>query len=254
MDYSEIINNAAMRTERTNCMIRCSDVLEGIHSGKYTIECSNPLILFEKCTGYRRLYYFLSDNDRSFKLDINVGEPVYGDISVKGDFSYSGSVFEQASLVPYRTYMRMRVFGGGNVYERPYEPVLAEAGDSEKIYAMIYSMFDPMADTLPDAKELNQLISKGNVLKIDIKDNIVGFLFFEDTGVRSYLRTLAVDRDYRGKSIGFSLMSRYFEIHSLNVAKQFTLWTDINNSAAISLYSKFGYTPDGVKNYIFKTV
>ncbi len=74
-------------------------------------------------------------------------------------------------------------------------------------------------------------------------------LVARDKEKTSYVRMICIDEKYRKKVLGNQLMNGYFKMHK--EYKSFTLWYDINNTCAYSLYQKWGYEPEDMYNLIF---
>ena len=252
METADIINRAAMRADVTNCMIRPAELLDGIKNGRFSILDEETLLITEKRTGYIRLYYFLTPGCVLRRISLESELPVYADITLRGEIGSKDDIFRQLGLIPFRTYIRFGMINRAECPKPVHAAVEADTGDIDDILELLYGMFDLMADTLPDRNELVRMITDGNVYKVVILGCLAGVLLYEDTGVKSYLRALAVSPEYRGKSVGSSLMSHYLSMHTPDKTKRFELWMDQENAKASALYRKLGYTPDGLKNYIYR--
>lgn len=98
-----------------------------------------------------------------------------------------------------------------------------------------------------------KVISKGNVLTIEEKDEIVSAILFyaNDTAEKNaYITLLGTLPEYQGKGHGNILMNAMEEKAKLNGMKKVHLDTDIINTKAIAFYSKNGYKIDTVKEKV----
>ena len=258
-----IITHASYRLVLSNSFEPVSDITAGLTSGTFTvIHDSHPVILMKHCEGFCKVCYFLETQDLSGadwdSLAENIrqdsgGLHVYGDITLKGDFAFSGSVFERLGMHPFRTYIRRSMKTPAKPFREYMAIEYAVQEDAQSIYALMYSTenFDPMADHLPTRSELETMIHSRCVLKAVYKNELAGFSIFEDTGIKSYTAVLCVSEKFKHKKIGYSLFAHYINMH-INTTELFYLWTDKDNTPAIIFYKHFGYRDDGVNKFIFR--
>ena len=253
------IQHTAANLTLTNCVLSFDKILKLAEAGELSVISEKPLLITVGHEGFSQLYYFLDDvlsiNELTPDILENIPEdryPVYADITVRGEFEYSGSVFEKLGLEPFRTYIRKSVLNKDLHFPKMLDAVYAVRGDLDFIYSMLTEQFDPMSDHIPTRPELEEIIEAKQVLKINISETIGGVLLFEDFGKRSYLRALCVHPGHRHSSLGQSLLTEYLIAHSSDSTSLFYLWVDAANSIAIKLYDKYGYRSDGLKNYVFR--
>ncbi len=258
-----IITHASYRPALSNSFEPVSDITAGLTSGTFTaIHDSHPVILLKHCEGFCKVCYFLETQDLSGadwdSLAKNIrqasgGVPVYGDITLKGDFAFSGSVFDRLGMHPFRTYIRRSMKTPAKPFREYMTIEYAVQEDAQSIYDLMYSTenFDPMADHLPTRSELDIMIYSRCVLKAVYKNELAGFNIFEDTGIKSYGAVLCVSQKFRDNIIGYSLDAHYINIHIENTEFFYT-WVDKDNKPSIGLQNYFGYRDDGVNNFIFR--
>jgi ribosomal-protein-alanine N-acetyltransferase len=75
----------------------------------------------------------------------------------------------------------------------------------------------------------------------DAKRNIAGFAMLRHLGEEAELITIAVDKKWRGKGVGLSLMRACFENLRMSPAKKLFLEVAADNTAALKLYAKLGF-------------
>jgi ribosomal-protein-alanine N-acetyltransferase len=87
-------------------------------------------------------------------------------------------------------------------------------------------------------------------LVAEVDGRIVGYGGVLLLGEDAHITTVAVDESHRGNRIGTRLMLRLVEGALRHHARHLTLEVRFSNSAAQSLYTRFGMAPVGVrKNY-----
>lgn len=259
-----VILSSAGRQNLSNCFEYAANILEELHQKNFIIVSdSAPVVLLKNCGEFFRLFYFLGSEgsaksfdgweDLSLKVrNISRGLPVYADITLKGNFTFEGSVFEKLCFKPFRNYIRM-------IKHTPPPPcvnyVKNHAGrkDLNCIQDLLHKNFNPASDHLPDANELEKLIDAKQVFMqpSDIEGEIKGVLIFENFRTRAYLRALCVEEKYRSQGVGSSLMATWLNAHR-NIAKLFYLWVNQANQRVIKFYERFGFRWDGLKNIVVK--
>jgi ribosomal-protein-alanine N-acetyltransferase len=75
----------------------------------------------------------------------------------------------------------------------------------------------------------------------DAKRRIAGFAMIRQVGDEAELITIAVDKKWRGKGIGLSLMRALFDDLLMTPAKKLFLEVAADNAAALKLYTKLGF-------------
>ena len=258
-----IISHSSYRPALSNSFEPVSDITAGLSNGTFTvIHDSHPVILLKHCEGFCKVYYFLETQDldgahwdslaEKVRQDSG-GLPVYGEVTLKGEFPFSGSVFDRLGMHHFRTYLRRSMKTPAQKFDELFTPEYAVPEDAEKMIALMYSTsnFDPMADHLPTRKELDGMIASKSVLKIDTPEGIAGIMIFQDTGIKSYTAVLCVSEKFRHNKTGYTLFAQYINMH-IDTTELFYLWTDKDNIPAITFYNHFGYRHDGVKNFIFR--
>ena len=261
----KIIRSSINRIPHSNCIKSFDDITHGMEQGYIDLlNGNNPVVLVEKKKDFTQLYYFM-DRAADTPLDTEwekikekaVGyDPLYADITVKGDFEYKGSVFEKLDLKPFRVYLRTSCVNNKVKFKEltDLKPRFAEVDDLEHIQTLIRktSNFDVMSDHLPDDVELKQLLLNHNVLVIEINGSIAGVHIFEDIGVKSYGRLTCIDEEFHDNLVAYSLGADYHNRHQ-NTTNFFYAWVDQENKRAYRFQAAlFGHKEDGLKNYIFK--
>lgn len=121
----------------------------------------------------------------------------------------------------------------------------AAPDDFKQVSSLLAATFPEKTGCLPSKEALQALIEKKQILCTE-----KGVLHYEVSGRTSELRHLAVAENARGNGLGTLLVNSYLSICGANLCR---VWTGQNNTAALSLYRKAGFSEDGwlsqVKEY-----
>ncbi len=91
-------------------------------------------------------------------------------------------------------------------------------------------------------------------IAMDMNDQFLGYIWIDLTGVFStfpYVRSIAVNKNYRGQGIGKKLLSFFEELGFKQSSKLFLLVSDFNTRAK-KLYTELGYQEMAVIPNLFK--
>ena len=108
--------------------------------------------------------------------------------------------------------------------------------------------FDPLADQLPDAEEVQKAVCGGCVFVFKGSATVKGFIWWERVGLTATIRYLCVDRAARSQGVGRSLIEDYFRRTS--GCARHLIWVRSQNHAALSCYKRMGYLQDGVEDIV----
>lgn len=116
----------------------------------------------------------------------------------------------------------------------------AQAGDADavaKLHAQGFYRGWPREDFA------SYIAGEGTPLYIacDARRRIAGFAMLRHLGEEAELITIAVDRKWRGKGVGLSLMRALFDDLLMSPAKKLFLEVAADNTAALRLYGKLGF-------------
>ena len=126
--------------------------------------------------------------------------------------------------------------------------LLAESTDSHAILRLLESSFNPYADQLPEVYEIDEAISRKQILTVKIDGALAALLYFETQGVTSTVRYWAVAEQFRSLRLGSVLMRHYFSAQQ--AVRRFILWVTAANENALQKYQHYGYAPDGLVDHV----
>lgn len=240
--------NESIRARRnySNCYMTPDYLEDMTENGKIdAYEAPDTLILIEKAQGRNNLYYF-ADSWNWFISPVwkQYREPVV--VSIVLNTALPSDDFQNVRI--YKTYRRMRCIQGNVPNLTKAAAEYCDMRDYSVLRKMMDETFDVLSDHIPEDSELYSMIEHKQIICYRVGGRAAGFIIFEDKGKTSYIRMVCIDREWRGTGIGNILMNMYFSIHA--GYKSFTLWHDIENAAAVSLYKKWGYSSEEIYNYI----
>lgn len=118
----------------------------------------------------------------------------------------------------------------------------ATAEDAETVLRLYNASFDPLTDSVPDRRQLEDDIAHGRVLVMargEGDPRVVGTIQAQKNGRRTFLRHLAIDPAWRGHGYGGAIMTALLE--ELQPGGKAVLWVKEDNEKAIRLYRHIGY-------------
>jgi ribosomal protein S18 acetylase RimI-like enzyme len=126
----------------------------------------------------------------------------------------------------------------------------ANLGDINALSNLYKEYFDCAIDRIPDIFEIEGLVN--NRLIICFKDvgDISAFASITLSPGISTLNHLFVKPEFRGRGIGDYLFKSFLSLTS--ESRTARLWVMPNNIPAISMYQKYNFQFDGLKNLIYK--
>lgn len=80
----------------------------------------------------------------------------------------------------------------------------------------------------------------------EVDHQIIGFAGLHEIFNEGHITNVAVLPEFRGRRIGEKLLNKLFSIVK-NTVDQYTLEVRVSNKAAITLYSRLGFKPAGVR-------
>lgn len=244
----------------SNCYYSYHEIIEKIKKQEiHLLSRRDIVLLIQEENEINKMYYFVNGD-----IENGIEQEIYNDLcsemeeyqNLVTNFIARNScdnfdIIKNLRFKSYKQYFRYHLVAEKVKFLEPKEvAAYAETNDINAIYRLLYNTFDILSDHLPSKKELHKFIEAGQIIKICKGCEIAGVLIFEKQGAKSHLRALCVNPIYRNMAIGYSLMLSYIKLVRQET-KSFFLWVESTNNAAIQLYKKMGYEPDGLTEYIF---
>lgn len=218
----------------------------------YAEEWPGALLLFRGREGFDRLNFYLqpgADLSRWQPERTTVLEIPFRDRDTA--LRECGPVWEQAGF--RLQFSRLRLAHTGKTPpltdDFPYPVRPAGEGDLPRITELMVAAYDPRTACLPTDGELREDTVNGGILVAeDGEQGVIGFSRILREGRGGQWRHLVVLPRYRGQGIA----QRLFEVYDSTCdAGPIRVWVAEGNHAALKLYGKLGFTPDGWRSTVW---
>jgi hypothetical protein len=240
---------------QTNFFPAHARLLEWIRHGELLIESSAGLALFLRQDRDFFHLYFCAGNAEVLGAGLRPWPEllVVDLVGLEAELSCWRRLFESVGFSPYARLCRLVRTGPGsspasNGSSEGIEYALG--ADCGLIHKLLDRSFDPYAEQLPTAGEIERAIEARQILVARQQGDLRGLLFFETQGLSSTVRYWLVGEAWRGNGVGGALMRRYLELH--HSGRRFTLWAIDSNQNALAKYAHYGFEPDGLVDQILK--
>lgn len=151
--------------------------------------------------------------------------------------------WEQIGFQPY--LRRKRLFCAAKAVEaEKRQPMFCREEEAPFLLDWMKAVFEPYTSALPDLETLRKDLREQRVLAARAGEQLLGFLRFGREKKVSVLWQIAVAKAARGSGIAEALVRDWLFLEREQAAK-FQLWVREDNPAAIRLYEKTGFLPDG---------
>lgn len=237
-----------LKNTQTNNYFLAETYRQLISEGKlfYHEGLSNMYLLVEK-DSFFQLYFFINNLDEDITITSN--KPIVMEIVYRGPNNKPNDLIlfwdkngfkqhltrDNLSL----TYGKIKQFETKNAsVQLKYADTIDEANYVKNLFE---TSLDKYTGDLLTLDEIIALTNKKNIICAYINQTFCGALQFELKNNIIWLGHIAIDLNYRGNGIANLLVSKYIEDNKLNDNSRYQLWVIDDNSAAQSLYSKFGF-------------
>lgn len=209
-------------------------------------------LLLRKDRDFSHLYVNFSNREvlKSQLEQLTIETPLVVDV-IQRDNSHGKmiSVLEEAGFTPHRLLFRLnRQVQAMEVATSGANVQLAHHSNAVEILRCLEKYFDKYSEQLPELDEIEDAISKSQILISLIDHQLAGFLYFESSGQSSILRYWFVSPDFRNQNVGASLIRHYLSASCPNASSQ--LWVVHDNYNAIDRYQHYGYKRDILEDQI----
>lgn len=239
-EISRLVSKQFKRGVMTNNFLIQSDYTAGIAGESlFYHEWDGGLLVFKRLPGYDRMYYHITDSDVPCKVELLntvVTEIPHkpGREDAAADYLLRHGFYKAVERVRLCRHSDDSMAADLQIVIR-----FASASDADNISALLHSCFDRYTGCIPEGDELCSCL--GSIYCAFGPDSsLTGLLHFSDKGNGTEIRHLAVREDLRGAGIASALLAIY---HS--GTHKSLVWTGADNHAALELYRKHGYEPDG---------
>lgn len=231
--------------EKTNFFFSEKDVHHLVQGGKVSrLDFEGGVYFFIEEDTLYRLYYFL-EKEKCPEVLPELPQPIILEEVVLASKKRvpSEENWIRVGLKPYLERQRMYLMAKNIVVEERQLTFAAEEMSGE-IFRMMNESFEPLTSLLPTKEELLRDIQAQKIIVAIRHDELLGFLHFGDEKQGCMLWHIAVSPKARGIGVGEGLLKDWF-FAKKDSTKKFLLWVRMDNPAALRMYEKNGFLPDG---------
>lgn len=211
-------------------------------------EENGTLVLKKKYDTFNRVYFLSNDEEKLTSILSELGTDDAINIPFKKKMAETLEIIlEQSGYKCTGIYERM--YKNENYECESFNGTFAKPKDVDGIYNLLYDNFDPIPDRLASRKEIEDMVSKNEVLVHYSEKCIVdGLIMFTIDGNKCNFHAW-ISKSPVSESINLFLEAFNY-IESLHISKS-TLWVNETNISAKRIYEMLGYKYDGLKDYTF---
>ncbi|MDP2538705.1 hypothetical protein Q5I06_02765 [Helicobacter sp. faydin-H76] len=204
---------------------------------------SHSIIILKKELGFWRLYFFSNDikklQDTLSKIQNNA--PICIEILQKQEEIILNSAKKQT------VYIRLRK-NLSNISKMEIQQPPYKKPSAKKFYELIQKDFNIYFDHLPTLETIKDWIKNKRILYIKKERQIISYLIFNINGKGAYINYIA---NYGGKDSLIKIWQMFYqELNNFDIQSIY-LWCDTKNTKAMNMYQIEGFSPDGLKNFIY---
>lgn len=265
--YLELTNAAQSEkgSVNINCYLMSDELQRVIAEGKLHYARNNSgIAIFLDCGLYYRLYLHINP-DVAFTvegLDRPVITEFLGSGKLPGRSARTAELLLASGFSEGVATARMTMnldAGDAHRFAPPadslFSVITAQARHADGIMEAWNSAFDSVHHLIPTRQELDELITRNNMLvAVDSAGKVVGAVQSSYDKSHGWMWHEAVLPQYRGNKIGEMLTAAHLaDVLSRGIGR-FTIWVEAANEGAIRFHLRVGYVFDGkiCKQYILK--
>lgn len=238
----------------------------------YISESQSAIFMFADAGGFFRLYYILMDISADITKDMTKelcgnAKPVVIETAYRGDnppISAEFFIKHGFNHALTRSRMTLKITDNAVVsilnvseYIKSVDTDNTHNIDNidniNAILDLFRNSFDRYTGCIPAKSELQKAADERRIITVlhDSPNGILcGALLYENTGAVSILNNIAVAPDMRGRGYGEYLLSSWISRCGADNKTVMRLWVADKNTAAVKLYEKHGFKPDGLKSVV----
>lgn len=231
----------------TNCFFLPSAARQKAEEGTLRfLSVEDGLLLLDDVGSFYRCYYFLSKEARP--APVSLDKPAVIEFPYRSALGHAeqeqisrlqGMGFRlgrESAQMAASAEQIMELEQGGQALE----VTAAQAEDGPQLLGLLERSFDPLYAFLPSREKLDCAIEEQRVLVIKNGSTVEAVLNSSVEKNRASIDHVAVAEQSRGKGLGKQIVQAYHRKYRQSVSG-FQHWVDLNNRAAVSMYTAFGY-------------
>lgn len=213
----------------------------------YCILTNSNACIIHKKDGFLQIYYYVNNFSELFTFPNE--KPLVMEILYRGESQKPHLILEYWKSCGFKQHLirDTMILSYSNAIlphgiDEKITIKFAES-DEEIVYTQktIEGTFDKYTGDILSFDEVSLLVNKHNVVCAYYDNVLCGILQFEHRNNQVYLGHIAVSSEFRGKGIANALVRSYIVDNASHPNTKYNLWVIQDNSAAVSLYQKFGF-------------
>lgn len=218
-----------------------------IHNSLFAVFGEDNVALLVQKDGFLRLYYYINNLDE--RLELPQGEYVT-EILFRGENAPEAEVQWVENLGFKKNLIRDQYFAKYTSLT-PAVPVngleiTTATTEEDALWAirLFNASFDKWSgDYIPEAMAQLLIYENAILMAKDTEGNRLGALQLETIKGVTWLNHVAVVEEARGRGVGLGLVEAYIERGYVDDNSRYMLWVQRQNTPAVYMYKKKGFTP-----------
>lgn len=241
--WKEAIAKHISKGMRTNFYASAEDFLPMLEAGQlFSISFAGGVYYLLEREKQFDLYFFLEQDAKPVELP-PLAKPVILEQVALEKKPPDAAEWEAVGFTFY--LQRKRLFLSAKKTEAEQRKIrFCGVEDTEKVLEAMHTAFEPYTSALPMKEELLEDLRQNRVIAAEENGELLGFLRFGREKKVSVLWQIVVTPAGRGKGIGENLVRDWIALEREEVSK-FQLWVREDNAAALRMYEKSAFLPDG---------
>jgi len=208
----------------------------------------HSIVFFDKDIDFHRLYFYSHDlHELSMIIKDTKIKPSTVDVITKSFSQEIHTLILECGFDNIALYKRIEN-KNFPVYSTNDNFSFAESTEFNIIYERLYRDFDKYLDHFPTIEKLKTLIENNHVIVVRDKGNISGYIIYQIQGKKVHLNYW-YNEGNPSNSLHL-LINFYGLMHEKGLQSGYG-WTNVKKQDVIKTHQKFGYTFDGLLDYIY---
>lgn len=202
---------------------------------------SNLYLFLEKPGGFVRLYYVLNDQDEIPSFDTDI--PMMTEILFRGNNGVPENEITFLQNAGFCINLRRDQYSASALSTDGLPPKYAQSLETAKEAVGLFNgSFDKYSGDYIPEDDIKELFEEKRILCIvNEHAKLMGALDVSVTAKNAWISHIAVNPEFRRKGVADKLVRMYAQAAKERGASRLMLWVQARNSAAVSLYAKYGF-------------
>lgn len=245
--YVQLVERYNRKGRITNDYLH-NEAVDIISQNRLSALCGedNVLLLVQK-DGFKRLYYYI--NNLEEYLSLPEGEYVTeilfrGETAPELEVNWLESLKFKKNLIRDQYFAKYASLTPSVLVNGLKIELATKIADAEWAINLFNDSFDKWSgDFIPQTMAPLLIQEQAILIARDLNDNRLGALHLETVKGVTWLHHVAVAENARGMRVGLGLLDAYIKQGHVDDNSRFMLWVQRQNTRAVNLYKKKGFSP-----------